>query len=49
VASLLYGIELRDPLTFAAAAVVLAAIGGLAGWIPARRASRIDPATVLRQ
>jgi putative ABC transport system permease protein len=49
VASLLYGVELRDPLTFAAAAIVLAAIGGLAGWIPARRASRIDPATVLRQ
>jgi putative ABC transport system permease protein len=49
VASLLYGIELRDPLTFAAAAVVLTLIGGLAGWIPARRASRIDPAMVLRQ
>ena len=49
VASLLYGIELRDPVTFAGAAVVLTLIGGLAGWIPARRASRIDPATVLRQ
>ena len=49
VASLLYGIELRDPVTFAGAAVVLTLIGGLAGWIPARRASRIDPAAVLRQ
>ena len=49
VASLLYGIELRDPMTFAAAALVLAMIGGLAGWIPARRAARIDPAVVLRQ
>ena len=36
------------PLTFAGAAVVLCAIGALAGWIPAGRASRIDPARVLR-
>jgi len=49
VEGLLFGIELKDPLTFAAAAVILAAIGALAGFIPARRASRIDPAVVLRQ
>ena len=49
VASLLFGVELRDPLTFIVAALVLAAIGGVAGFIPARRASRIDPAVVLRQ
>ncbi|HEY0875194.1 MAG TPA: ABC transporter permease [Vicinamibacterales bacterium] len=48
VSTLLYGLEPRDPLTFVGAALVLAAIGGLAGWIPARRASRIDPASVLR-
>ena len=48
VSSLLYGVRLRDPLTFIAAAVVLAIVGAVAGWIPARRASRIDPATVLR-
>ena len=49
VASLLFGVQLRDPVTFVAATVVLAAIGVIAGWIPARRASRIDPAVVLRQ
>jgi putative ABC transport system permease protein len=49
VSTLLYGLEPRDPKTFGAAAILLAAIGALAGWIPARRASRIDPAVVLRQ
>jgi putative ABC transport system permease protein len=49
VEGLLYGIELNDPLTFVAAGVILACIGALAGWIPARRAARIDPAVVLRQ
>ncbi|HJR59229.1 MAG TPA: ABC transporter permease [Vicinamibacterales bacterium] len=49
VSTLLYGLEPRDPVTFSGAAVILAAIGALAGWIPARRASRIDPAVVLRQ
>ena len=48
VATLLYGLEPRDPATFAGAAVVLCGIGALAGWLPARRASRIDPARVLR-
>ena len=49
VEGMLFGIQLKDPLTFAVAAVILAAIGALAGFIPARRASRIDPAVVLRQ
>jgi ABC-type lipoprotein release transport system permease subunit len=48
VATLLYGLEPRDPLTVVAAAGVLGTIGALAGWLPARRASRIDPARVLR-
>jgi putative ABC transport system permease protein len=48
VAALLYGVKLRDPLTFGTAVVVLAAIAAFAGWLPARRASRIDPAVVLR-
>jgi predicted permease len=47
-ASLLYGVDARDPLTLVGAAVILAAVGALAGWLPAWRASRIDPAVVLR-
>lgn len=46
---MLYGLQPKDPLTFAAAAVILALVGALAGWIPAHRASRVDPALVLRQ
>ena len=49
VATLLYGLQPRDPLTFAGAAAILCSIGALAGWLPARRASRIDPARVLRE
>jgi predicted permease len=49
VTALLYGLEPRDPATLAAAAVTLAAVGVLAGWLPAYRASRIDPAEVLRE
>ena len=48
VSTLLYGLEPRDPLTLAAAATTLAAIGAAAGWLPARRAARIDPAQTLR-
>jgi ABC-type antimicrobial peptide transport system permease subunit len=36
-------------MTIAVAAAMLFAIGCLAGWLPARRASRIDPVIVLRQ
>jgi predicted permease len=49
VATLLYGLQPRDPLTFAGAAAMLGSIGALAGWLPARRAARIDPARVLRE
>jgi predicted permease len=49
VGTLLYGLEPRDPLTFAGAVAVLGTIGALAGWLPARRAARIDPAEALRQ
>ncbi len=48
VTTLLYGLEPRDPRTLVQAAAVLAAVGALAGWLPAHRASRIDPAEVLR-
>jgi ABC-type antimicrobial peptide transport system permease subunit len=49
VDKLLFGLKPRDPLTLAAAAFVLVAVGALAGWLPARRAARIDPAAVLRE
>jgi predicted permease len=48
VTPLLYGLEPRDAATIVGASVVLGVIGTLAGWIPAMRAARIDPATVLR-
>jgi len=48
VTTLLYGLEPRDPVTLVQSAGVLAAVGALAGWLPAHRASRIDPAEVLR-
>ena len=47
--SLIYGVQPRDPITLASAALVLTAVGAAAGYIPARRASRIDPARVLRE
>jgi predicted permease len=49
VATLLYGLQPQDPVTFAGAAVLLSGIGALAGWIPARRAAHVDPARVLRE
>jgi ABC-type antimicrobial peptide transport system permease subunit len=45
--SLLYGVSANDPATLLAAAAVLVIVGAIAGWIPAHRASRIDPARVL--
>jgi hypothetical protein len=48
VATLLYGLEPSDPATLFGAALILATVAGLAGCIPAWRASRIDPAMVLR-
>jgi predicted permease len=49
LAHYLYDISPRDPLTFAAAAVVLALIAAVASWWPARRATRVNPLTALRQ
>ena len=49
VGPLLFDVEPRDPATFAAAAAVLVGAGLLAAWLPARRAARLDPATVLRE
>jgi ABC-type lipoprotein release transport system permease subunit len=49
VSALLFHVQARDPATLVAAMVVLALVAMLAGWLPARRASRIDPANVLRE
>jgi putative ABC transport system permease protein len=49
IGSLLFDVTPRDPATMSAAIGVLCAVGALAGWVPARRAARIDPAQVLRE
>jgi ABC-type antimicrobial peptide transport system permease subunit len=49
LSALLLGVNARDPLTFAAATLVLAATGLLACAVPAVRASRVDPVLALRR
>jgi ABC-type antimicrobial peptide transport system permease subunit len=48
VASFLFGIKHDDPVALAASVLVLASVAILAGYAPARRASRVDPMAALR-
>lgn len=49
VQTMLFQLDAHDPATFAVAAAVLVGVGIVAAWVPARRAARLDPATVLRE
>jgi predicted permease len=48
IKSFLFGLTAMDPISFGAAAALLIVVGALAGYIPARRASKIDPMIALR-
>ncbi len=48
IATLLFGVKPADPLTFVVVAVILASVTLAASYIPARRATRVDPTVALR-
>ena len=48
LASMLFGVEPRDMTTFSLAALLFAAVALVATWLPARRATRVDPMIALR-
>jgi ABC-type antimicrobial peptide transport system permease subunit len=48
LSSMLYGVGVRDPLTIAGVAAILAGVAGLACFLPAWRSTRLDPMEALR-
>jgi len=48
LSALLVQVSPTDPLTFAAISLLLGSIGGIACWLPARKATQIDPMIALR-
>ena len=49
MASLLFGVHALDPITYGGVALALVAVASLATWLPAHRASTVDPSRALRE